>query len=94
MTLFRPIVSTDATRIRHRCAENMEKPSPFTRVHPHSNDFSSRIDQFCVKLESIAPERACFGRLGFFRKIHRLDSRLTHRPTNRMILTSLVLDHN
>jgi hypothetical protein len=43
---------------------------------------------------TIAPERACFGRLGFFRKIHRLDSRLTHRPTNRMILTSLVLDHN
>lgn len=90
MILFTTIVSTDAARIGRPCVENMEKPSAFTQIHPHSNDFSSHMDQHGVKLAGVASERACFGKLGLSEKSICRDSRLTHRPTNRMILTSLV----
>ncbi|WP_155323298.1 hypothetical protein [Desulfosarcina ovata] len=62
------ISSTDADRIWNRCAKNMEKPPAFTQVHPRLNDFSSHIDQHCVKLAGMASERACFGSLWFSEK--------------------------
>ncbi|WP_155308512.1 hypothetical protein [Desulfosarcina ovata] len=63
MTPSTSTFSTDADRIWHRCAKNMKKPAAFTQVHPRLNDFSSNMDQHCVKLAGMASERACFGRL-------------------------------
>ncbi|WP_155322974.1 hypothetical protein [Desulfosarcina ovata] len=68
MTQSTSTFSTDADRIWHRCAKNMEKPPAFTQVHLRLNDFSSHMDQHRVKLAGMASKRACFGRLGFSEK--------------------------
>ncbi|VTR68026.1 hypothetical protein DESC_660153 [Desulfosarcina cetonica] len=94
MILFRAIILSDAVRMGYRCAEIQGKRNDFSKVQPYMNDFSSRNNQHGNKLAGLPSKRGRFGRLGLFRKIHILDSRLTHRPTNRMILTSLVLGFN
>jgi len=68
MTPSTSTFSTDADRIGHRCAENMEKPPASTQIHPRSNNFSSHMAQHGMKLVGMASERACFGRLGLSEK--------------------------
>lgn len=78
----------------HRCAEIQGKRYDFSKVPPYMNDFSSRNEQYGNKPAGMVSKSGCFGRLRLFRKIHILDSRLTHSSNNRMMQTSLVFYFN
>jgi hypothetical protein len=75
------IYSTDAACIAHSCTQINEKQAAFSQAHRFLNDFPSRIDQYGKKAAGMIVKRYLFGRFGLFRKIHIMESRLTHRPT-------------
>ena len=89
MTLSMFIFLTGGGFIGHRCAQIKEKTPAFSEVHRYLRDFSSRIDRHGQEVAGATLNKRISERFGPFRKIHIMESRSTHRPTNRMILTSL-----
>ena len=75
--------------IGHRCAQIKEKTPAFRKFTGIYVIFSSRIDRHGQEVAGATLNKRISERFGPFRKIHIMESRSTHRPTNRMILTSL-----
>lgn len=81
MTSSMTIFFTVAFRKMYRCVENLSKLSAIWSAIRILHDFSSRIGQYEKKETGSTMKRVIFDRFGLFRKIHILESRLTHRPT-------------
>jgi hypothetical protein len=88
------IFSIVAACIGHSCIQNKEKQPAFSHVYYNLDDFSSRIGQHGQKAADMTLKSVTFGSFELFRKIHISASVVTHRPTTRMMLTSLDLVPN
>jgi hypothetical protein len=92
MTSSMTSFSINAGCMWQRCVKNNAKQAAFYEVDQNSNDFSSRRDHNRRKEAGMTLPSGIPGSFDSFRKIHILESRLTHRPTSRMMRTSLGLD--